>query len=923
MAGEAALGRAVLELSTDGKQLDTGLADVPKKVAKVGESVKGLAAPLGQVNGLLETFGVGLSIGAVVAFGKSVLDLADNIVKVHDKTGLATDDVQRLQYIAEQSGNSIDDLSGAISKLQVRLADGKAKAGIEALGLNFKKIREESPYDALADVAEAIGKIENPTLRAQRAVEVFGKAGTEILPTLVSNFKELGNAAPVMSEETVQALDAAGDAIARFGSTLKVWAAESYNYARGFFDKLVAEVYRMVQRLYENAAGLAALAAKLPGASKIGIDQKFVDGLKESAVWYGNVAKAMDTTTVAATKNKPAVAALPPIHEKLSAEAKKAAEALQSLTDKLSGADTAQQVALLDRALRSLEKSGTLTGQQMKAVGEAAQKLRDDGAQLTPRLAELARIQDLVAIATKNAAAAAKEQDEAFKRFNTSAGVYIANLPTAIFQTRSFAGSVAMVSKEAATYQGNMAGVRKVTVDWAGELANVARILAQGFTGGGVMGAAISTIESISRAMDVAAASTKKWGNSAGVAAPLFSSSATGAQKAAAGVASGAAIASGAMEVWAATSEKAGKAAGTLNGAVAGAKAGAAFGPYGVAIGAAAGAVVGLVRALNDGRQAVQEFAKTFDTAAAGSGFDELHAKLLKVAGGEQLWIDLTQKVGRGDVAAAKKAIDAINAALGDQDAWLGRLPGVLEKYGIAWEQAGQAVNQARLDEVAKQLIQDFADLSRAGVDVDVITTKMSDSVNAYIQDAIRTGTEIPPAMKPLLQKMIDLGVLTDANGDKITDLEGSGITFAQTMTEGFQSVVSAIKELTKALGGVPAALDKIPGKKTIDVEYRGRRTGYAPGDNESTDGGSEDPTDGAVPMAGGGFGRVTRPTLFYSRGDEDFAFSGEGKTFGLSALASRPIDVTVVSQLDGRTVARNQIRHTPNALATAGVRSR
>ena len=118
------------------------------------------------------------------------------------------------------------------------------------------------------------------------------------------------------------------------------------------------------------------------------------------------------------------------------------------------------------------------------------------------------------------------------------------------------------------------------------------------------------------------------------------------------------------------------------------------------------------------------------------------------------------------------------------------RLPGVLEKYGIAWEQAGQAVNQARLDEVAKQLIQDFADLSRAGVDVDVITTKMSASVNAYIQDAIRTGTEIPPAMRPLLQKMIDLGVLTDANGDKITDLEGSGITFAQTMTEGFQSAL-------------------------------------------------------------------------------------------------------------------------------------
>jgi hypothetical protein len=75
--------------------------------------------------------------------------------------------------------------------------------------------------------------------------------------------------------------------------------------------------------------------------------------------------------------------------------------------------------------------------------------------------------------------------------------------------------------------------------------------------------------------------------------------------------------------------------------------------------------------------------------------------------------------------------------------------------------------------------------------------------------------------------------------------------------------------------------------------------------------------------MARGGAGRVLRPTLFYSRGDEDFAFSGEGKGFGLAGIASRPIDITVVSELDGRTVARNQIRHTPNELARVGVRSR
>lgn len=44
-------------------------------------------------------------------------------------------------------------------------------------------------------------------------------------------------------------------------------------------------------------------------------------------------------------------------------------------------------------------------------------------------------------------------------------------------------------------------------------------------------------------------------------------------------------------------------------------------------------------------------------------------------------------------------------------------------------------------------------------------------------------------------------------------------------------------------------------------------------------------PTVPAVPMAAGGFGRVTGPTLFYSAGQEDFAFSGEGKRFGADSF--------------------------------------
>lgn len=871
---------------TDSLVSDLDLMQSANKALLLGLPVT--AASMGELANTARVLGKAMGQDATKSLDDLITALGRSSPMILDNLGLTVKVGEANEAYARKLGKSADALTDGEKKLAFyEAAMEAARVKTEQLGEQTKTLGEiaTSVWVRVGNVITETAAGINTGLGASLS---SGKGFIDFIDDVMKN----GAGAAIQMaalREQIKAIDAA-----RRGSMGKDVALESYESS--------------LKKVRDAAASTAAAIVPLNAEQS-----KLALSFEKSGKTAAQIAEQLNKVQGWKVQEQ-AVKDLLEAHKKGAAEADKYTQSIAALVSKLSGADVAKSVRELATALDVLERRGPLTAKQMQAIGDEAVKLRDDGAVLTPRLLELAHVQDLLATSTANAATSAKAQDDAFKRSSAAAGVYLANLPTAIFQTRSFAGAVAQVSAEAAKYPGNLANSRRATVDWGAALENVASILSRGFGSSGLAGAAITAIGSIGQAMDAAAASTKKWGNSAGVAAPLFASSATGAQKAAAAVASGATIASGAMDVWAATSEKAGKAVGTLNGALAGAKAGSAFGPWGAAVGAAAGAVTGLVRALNDGRQAIQEFSKTFDTAAAGSGFDELHAKLLKVAGGEQLWIDATQKVGRGDVAAAKKAIDAINAALGDQDAWLQRLPGVLEKYGIAWEDAGQAVNQARLDEQAKQLIQDFADLSRAGVSVETITTKMSDSVNAYIQDAIRTGTEIPPAMRPLLEKMIELGTLTDANGNKITDLEGSGITFAQTMTEGFQSVVSAIKELTKALGGVPAALDAIPRSKTIDVEFRGRQTGYVPGEEESIP---------AIPMAGGGFGRVTRPTLFYSKGGEDYAFSGEGKSFGLGALASRPIEIHTTTELDGRVVARNQIRHTPDALARQGVRSR
>jgi hypothetical protein len=807
MAGEAALGRAVLELSTDGKQLDAGLSDVPKKVQKVGESVKGLAGPLGQVNGLLETFGVGLSIGAVIQFGRSLLELGDNVMKVHDRTGLATDDVQRLQFIAEQSGNSIDDLTGSISKLQVRLADGKGQKGIEALGLNFQKIRNESPYQALADVAQAIEKIESPTLRAQRAVEVFGKSGTEILPTLVSHFKELGDAAPVASEETIRALDDAGDAINKFGSTLKVWAAESYNYARGFFDKLVAETYRMVQRLYENAAGLAALAAKLPGASKLGIDQKLVASLKESSLWYRDVANAIE----AARNMVEALRRLPPI---------------QKLTK-----DAQIEIAkTMETAIAVYAAAGQSIPRDLQLIAMAARA------------------------ASHTVSDATKSEIEAMQRgWAQGGGIKLTSIPIAFgfedptWQTRqtlkatqSFVGIVSQVDTVAvaaaaakrmkdllppnfwqqtfgssATFGANLGAAIMGAVQGGGNVANAAG----GFVGQSI-GSSIATKLSGSLLKEGAGMLSKAMG-------------------------------------------------GLLNAVLPGV--GALLGPL---LGKAWDGIKKLFGADRSGRKLVESFiADNFGSAS------NLQQQLLALGPEyDRLWRGLTQLGDNASTAEAKAAIDAVTTAL---EANKKKTAEAAESAAASAESIA-ASQKAAVDEITARYSEGFKK-------IDDEYKRLNDSVSAEADEAEMGAQERADRarMAELEKERAALEL------QQKTELEAKQATFGQVIEAGKETR----GELDQIFGGEPL---KIP------YEFIPQNSLPAP-----------------IPMAEGGYGRITRPTLFYSGGDEDFAFSGEGRSFGLGAMANRPIIINNTTTLDGRVVARNQATHLPNELERVGIRSR
>jgi uncharacterized coiled-coil protein SlyX len=174
--------------------------------------------------------------------------------------------------------------------------------------------------------------------------------------------------------------------------------------------------------------------------------------------------------------------------------------------------------------------------------------------------------------------------------------------------------------------------------------------------------------------------------------------------------------------------------------------------------------------------------------------------------------VTLTAMLNAKTPEAYTKAIDDLNAALTFQDDAMKTLNDTVAKYGFTITQLGPAFARQQLDKRAQQLYQDFKVLTAAGLNVDVVLGKMGDSINQFILDARATGSEVPAAMKPMIEHMITMGTLLDENGNAFTDLASTGLTFSETMTQGFNRLIDTVNRLTDAIArGLHLALDNLP----------------------------------------------------------------------------------------------------------------
>lgn len=846
MANLAVIYRISADISSLEKNVKRGVDSM--------DAMAGSAAKIGKV--LAGAF----TVDKLLELGRAIVADADSLQKMADKTGIGVEALQRLRVAGDDAGNTLEQLTGAINMMQRRLADGDASAvgALRRLGINFSEIRRMSPEDQFIKISDAIRDIKDPAERVNVAMDLFGRAGAETLPTLIRGFDDLKGASVGMSKESVEALDRAGDALQRWKRAFMSTASEVAGKGIIGLERALAQDLSMSDPGRQVSAANEFMLARQRGevnqlspfelaqlhAPDLSKGLKSLDELEEG---WKNTAKA----TLAAASS---VEHYLDSQRKLNTAAIEEANRLSRLRAENIKVDLQHRADAWQAEAAMLDFNGERMIAEIVQQYERQQEAQKRNLEIQRARQEAAWQVESDALNTHGMSVLADIQEhyakvEQFSRASLGRTAIEARRVYEEMKNRSSEFSretirhFRLLALEAAAAAGDIGARFRLTFEKS--LGSLNDIFQRAFEGGGGVKGAIKSFmtdftEGFLSAIPVVGGALSQFAG---------------------------AIVSGISRLFGGPSQKELEARDKQKQFI------DAFRDFG-AIGsdfdvlAQAADRLGLsldallatddpkafARTIDDARvrlekltEAVSRYGLTwqdmedpakrlqgFETdigdlvdtfkmlERAGYSTDVIMGKMgqdfmrvlreAKSSGVLEGFIAQLVETGRISEDVGRKLM-SIGTAVDYQE-----LTDRARKYGIELKDLGPKFQQAHISRSADEILTDFNDLIGAGAEINGVMVGMQDEVNKLLQDAIRFGSSIPTAMEPMLRTMLGAGLLVDENGTKLEDL--AGITFADSPLEtGIKDLETAIRDLIEALGGVPGKITEIANTRIPAIE--------------------------------------------------------------------------------------------------------
>ena len=252
------------------------LANYKSMTAKIGRMSKQAALAAG-------------AIGAPLVLAvKKFAEAGDKLDKMSDRTKISVESLSELQFAAEQTGTSIDDLSSSMFRATRRIGNaamgtGPAVRALESLGLNAEDLSKLKPEKQLYVLIDALNGVGNEAQRSQFGFEVFGDQWKSIKPLIDSgtlSINELRNEAKslgiVMTTEQASAAAELNDKMSKLSNQFKQVVvdvggalAPALIQAAEEMQPLIKQVVEWIRNNPNLIKGIGITAASLGGLSVV------------------------------------------------------------------------------------------------------------------------------------------------------------------------------------------------------------------------------------------------------------------------------------------------------------------------------------------------------------------------------------------------------------------------------------------------------------------------------------------------------------------------------------------------------------------------------------------------------------------------------------------------------------------------------
>ena len=301
------VGQLTIEMAANIIRLQQDMEKAKNTVSGAMQSIQKSASAAATALGAI---GVGLSVAAFTGWIRSAIDAADETNKMAQKIGVAVKDVAGLQLAFRQAGIDGGALQTSMSKLSVAIANGND--ALVAMNINTRNTDGtlKSTRQVLGEVADKFKSYEDGASKTALAIQLFGKAGAELIPLLnagadsLDQFDEMARKLGLtLTDETAARAEKFNDTLDLMGQGFKgiamQVAAEMLPTLEGLADQFFSSMTegdrlkRIAEALSIGLKGLYITVVLVYEAVETMVDTLYTAGRQIYAVMSGDIQGAM------------------------------------------------------------------------------------------------------------------------------------------------------------------------------------------------------------------------------------------------------------------------------------------------------------------------------------------------------------------------------------------------------------------------------------------------------------------------------------------------------------------------------------------------------------------------------------------------------------------------------------------------------